>query len=120
MHTDIHVSEYLLLSKIIVWTHFLFFFKFQPSYLKLLIPQSTISCIQISVVWDELSRTDCITLTIFEKHGFKGLENNQLFEKSEATVERISVCNVVKMKLMEHGLHCLPRSYTNDFIDLSP
>ena len=27
--------------------------------------------------------------------------------KSEATVERISVCNVIE-KLMEHGMHCLP------------
>ena len=39
--------------------------------------------------------------------------------KSELIVERISVCNVTE-KLMEHGIHCLPYSYTNDVIDLLP
>ena len=39
--------------------------------------------------------------------------------KSEVTVERISVCNAVE-KLMEHGIHCLPCSYTNHVIDLLP
>ena len=39
--------------------------------------------------------------------------------KSEVTVERNSVCNVIE-KLMEHGIHCLPCSYTNDVIDLLP
>ena len=123
MNTDIHVLEYPLLLKSIVWTHFLFFFKFQPSYLKLLIPQSKISFIQISVVWDKKSRIDRLPFIFLKKqiqHGIKWLENNHLFKKSEATVERISVYNVVIMKLMEHGLHCLPRSYTNDLIDLSP
>ena len=37
--------------------------------------------------------------------------------KSEVSVERISVCIVIE-KLMEHGIHCLPCSYTNDIIDL--
>ena len=38
---------------------------------------------------------------------------------SEVTVDRNSVCNVTE-KLMEHGIHCLPCSYTNDIIDLLP
>ena len=38
---------------------------------------------------------------------------------SEVTVERISVCNVIE-KLIEHGIHCLPCSYTNDVIYLLP
>ena len=37
--------------------------------------------------------------------------------KSEATVERISVCNVIE-NLAEHGIHCLPCSYSNNVIDL--
>ena len=39
--------------------------------------------------------------------------------KSEVTVEKISVCNDTE-KVMEHGIHCLPFSYTNDVIDLLP
>ena len=39
--------------------------------------------------------------------------------KSEVTVERISMCDVIE-KLMEHGIHCLPCSYTNDVIYLLP
>ena len=39
--------------------------------------------------------------------------------KSEVTNERISVCYVIE-KLMEHGIHCLPCSYTNDVMDLLP
>ena len=37
--------------------------------------------------------------------------------KSEVTVKRISVCNVIE-KLREHGVHCLLCSYTDDIIDL--
>ena len=37
--------------------------------------------------------------------------------KSEVTVERISVCNVIE-KLLGHGIHCLPCSYTNDIINM--
>ena len=37
--------------------------------------------------------------------------------KSEVSVEN-SVCNVIE-KLVEHGIHCLTCSYTNDVIDLS-
>ena len=74
-----------------------------------------------------LSHTPCVkhhvwTLRYLQaqmKHRIKGLENSHLFEKTEATDERISVCNVIE-KLMEHSIHCLPCSYTNDFIDLSP
>ena len=40
-------------------------------------------------------------------------------KKSDVTVERISVCNVTE-KLMEHSIHCLPCSNTNDVIDLLP
>ena len=39
--------------------------------------------------------------------------------KSEVTVERISVCNVIE-KLMKHGVHCLPCPYTNDVINMLP
>ena len=39
--------------------------------------------------------------------------------KSEVTFERISVCNVTG-KLAEHGIYCLPCSYTTDVIDLLP
>ena len=35
--------------------------------------------------------------------------------KSEVTVERLSVCNVIE-KMLEHGTHCLACSYTNDVI----
>ena len=41
---------------------------------------------------------------------------NICLRKSEVIVERISVCNVIK-KLMEHGICCLPCSYTNDVIE---
>ena len=37
--------------------------------------------------------------------------------KSEVTVEMISVYNVTE-KLMDHGIHCLPCSFTNDAIYL--
>ena len=39
--------------------------------------------------------------------------------KSEISVERISVCNDIE-NLAEHGLQCLPCSYTNDVINLLP
>ena len=38
-------------------------------------------------------------------------------KKSGATIERISVCNATEI-LMEHGIHCLPCSSSNDIIDL--
>ena len=34
------------------------------------------------------------------------------FRKSGVTVESISVCNAIE-NFMEHGIHCLPCSYTN-------
>ena len=43
--------------------------------------------------------------------------NDSRMRKSEVTVERVSVCDVVE-KLMQHGIHCLPCSYTNDLIYL--
>ena len=39
--------------------------------------------------------------------------------KSEVSVERVSVSYVIE-KLMEHGIHCLPCSYTNEVIDILP
>ena len=46
----------------------------------------------------------------------KQLENNHLI-KSEASVERISVCNIIE-NLVEQGIHSLPCSYTNDVINM--
>ena len=39
--------------------------------------------------------------------------------KYEVSGERISVCNVIK-NLVEHGIHYLPCSYTNDVINILP
>ena len=39
--------------------------------------------------------------------------------KSEVIVERISVCKVIE-NVAEHGIHCLPCSYTNGIIDMLP
>ena len=55
---------------------------------------------------------------------FKNTELNDLrkiicLRKSEAYVERISVCNVIEI-LAEHDIHCLSCSNTNDVIDLLP
>ena len=51
----------------------------------------------------------------------KNTELNDLkkncLRKSEVSVERISVCSVIE-NLMEHGIHFLKYSYTNDVIDL--
>ena len=52
------------------------------------------------------------------KHGIK-LRIRNCLRKSEVTVERFSICIVIE-KLMEHGIHCLPCSYTYDAIDLLP
>ena len=41
------------------------------------------------------------------------LRKNISLGKTEVSVERISVCYVIE-KLMEHGIHCLPCSCTND------
>ena len=35
-----------------------------------------------------------------------------LFKKSEVSVQTVLVCNVID-NLAEHGIHCLPCSYTN-------
>ena len=37
--------------------------------------------------------------------------------KSEVSVGRISVCNVIE-NLAVHGILCLPCSYTNDVLDV--
>ena len=64
-------------------------------------------------------------LSPFEKmiENIKNMQLNNLrivicLRKSEMIVERISVCNVIE-NLMEHGIQCLPCSYTNDIIDIS-
>ena len=44
-------------------------------------------------------------------------EKHFCLSKSEVSVERVSVCNFVE-NLVEHGIHCLQYSYTNDVIDL--
>ena len=53
------------------------------------------------------------------KHELNDLKIIICLRKSEITVERISVCDVIE-KLMEHGIHCLSCSYINDVIDLFP
>ena len=63
--------------------------------------------------------SSCINTCIRWQHGNKWLENNHLSDKSEATVKSISVRYVIEI-LMEHGIHCLPCSYTNDVIGLLP
>ena len=47
------------------------------------------------------------------------LRKNICLRKSEVSVERISVCNFIE-NLEEHGIHCLPCSYTNDVINILP
>ena len=37
--------------------------------------------------------------------------------KSEVSVERISVCNIIE-NLADHDIHCLPCSYNNDVINM--
>ena len=39
--------------------------------------------------------------------------------KSEVSIERISVCNIIE-NLAEHGIHCLPCSYTNEITYMLP
>ena len=52
------------------------------------------------------------------------MESNDLrkiicVRKSEVSCERFSVFNVDK-KVEEHGIHCLPCTYTNDIINPLP
>ena len=42
-----------------------------------------------------------------------------VWENLKLSIERISIYNGIK-KLVEHGMHCLPCSSTNDIIDLLP
>ena len=63
----------------------------------------------------------CVGKPLFQRESFN-TELNDLriiicLRKSECIVERISVYNVIE-KLIEHGILCLPCSYTNDVIDL--
>ena len=53
--------------------------------------------------------TDGIHVDYFRK--------NICLRKSEVSVERISVCNVIE-NLVEYGISCLPCSYTNGVIDM--
>ena len=45
------------------------------------------------------------------------LKHINCLRKSEVSVERNSVCNVI-VNLAEHGINCLPCSYTNGVIDM--
>ena len=54
-------------------------------------------------------------MTIHDDTEVNGLKENISLRKSEVYVERISVCNVIE-NLAEHGIHCLPSSYTNGII----
>ena len=47
------------------------------------------------------------------------MRKNNCLRKPEVSIERISVCKVIEI-FMEHGIHGLPRSYTNDDIDMLP
>ena len=46
------------------------------------------------------------------------LKKNICVRKSEVSMKRISGFNVIE-NLMEHGIHCLPSSYTNDVINVT-
>ena len=59
------------------------------------------------------------TINCFDITELNDLRKIICLRNSEVTVERISVCNVIE-KWMEHGIHCLPCSYTNDIIDMLP
>ena len=50
---------------------------------------------------------------------FNDLRKIICLRESEVSVDRISVCDVIK-NLAENGIHCLPWSYTNDVIDMLP
>ena len=53
------------------------------------------------------------------KQGIKRREKNYLFEKNlNFMLKRKTVSNVIE-KMVAHGIHCLPCSFTNDVIDLS-
>ena len=47
------------------------------------------------------------------------LRKRVCLRKSKLSVESISGYNVIE-NLAEHGIHCLPSSYTNDVIDMLP
>ena len=68
---------------------------------------------------EEQSAKDRYCLLLSCNHELDDTRKIICLRKSEITVERISVCNVTE-KSMEHGMHCLPRSCTNDVIDSLP
>ena len=47
------------------------------------------------------------------------LRKNICLRKSEVSVERISVCNAIE-NLAEHGINCLPCSWTNNINNMFP
>ena len=46
------------------------------------------------------------------------LRKNVCLRKSDVSYETISVCNIIE-NFAEHGIHCLPCSYTNDVINVA-
>ena len=81
--------------------------------------------ITVSTSVDELSGINiCVSINLDKSYDFQHCSLNVLrnlicLRKSEVTVERVLFRNVTE-KLMEHGMHCLSCSYTNDVIDLLP
>ena len=62
-------------------------------------------------------KCDCVFLQYSNTTELNDLRKIICLRKSEVSVERISVCNVIG-NLVEHGIHCLPYSYTIDIINM--
>ena len=64
--------------------------------------------------------SDCSFLTFCNLNTeLNGLRKIVRLRKSEVSIERISVYDVIE-NLLQHGIHCLPCSYTNEVIDMLP
>ena len=74
---------------------------------------------QVNSAWSKF--LSIRSLLLISKPVMKNSELNDLrkncLRKSEVSVERIPVCKVIE-NLVEHGIHCLSCSYTNDVIDM--
>ena len=77
----------------------------------LLFANTNISCAYIFMVCSH------VTLLYTNNTELNKLRKNICLRKSEVYVKK-TVSNIIE-KLVEHGIHCLPCSYTNDMIDLS-
>ena len=75
--------------------------------------ESYVSTARSSMKWNTVGKQECRRLKMILMVLLLDLR------KSEVSVERISVCNVIE-NLALHGLHSLPCSYTNDLIDMLP